>query len=137
MEVRNCRGCGRLYNYIGGTYLLCPACMDELEEKFKHVKDFIKDNPKANMHEIAEANDVSTKQIERWVREERLFFADDSPIGISCEGCGTMIKSGRLCPNCKDNMSRTLGHMYNENIPAPKKNGGPNDRGPRMRFLNN
>lgn len=35
MDVRNCRQCGRLYNYIGGSmYNLCPDCIDKLEKKF-------------------------------------------------------------------------------------------------------
>lgn len=41
MEVKNCKNCGRLYNYIGGVYRLCPECMRKLEEKFQEVKDYI------------------------------------------------------------------------------------------------
>ena len=36
MDVRNCKECGRLFNYIGGQRL-CPACKDKLEEKFAQV----------------------------------------------------------------------------------------------------
>ena len=44
MDVRNCRGCGRLYNYIGGSYRnLCPDCVRKLEEKFDIVKDYIEE----------------------------------------------------------------------------------------------
>ena len=46
MEVKNCKTCGRLYNYIGGVYRLCPECMRKLEEKFQEVKDYIEDNHK-------------------------------------------------------------------------------------------
>ena len=78
MDVRNCRGCGRLFNYLQGPHL-CPACMQKLEEKFSQVKDYLEDNPHATIPEIAKDNDVSTRQIEQWVREERLYFSDDSP----------------------------------------------------------
>lgn len=37
MDVRNCKGCGRLFNYYGGVPL-CKACKDKLEEKFQEVK---------------------------------------------------------------------------------------------------
>ena len=84
MDVRNCRGCGRLFNYLQGPHL-CPACMQKLEEKFSQVKDYLEDNPHATIPEIAKDNDVSTRQIEQWVREERLYFSDDSPYGIGCE----------------------------------------------------
>ena len=46
MDVKNCRGCGRLFNYIGGGYFLCPACMEALDKKFQVVKKYIQDNPK-------------------------------------------------------------------------------------------
>lgn len=136
MDVKNCRGCGRLFNYIGGGYYYCPACMEKLEKKFADVKKYIRDNPKATIPEIAKDNDVSIMQIERWIREERLVFSDDSPIGIECERCGATIKSGRFCPQCKDAIQKGLGSAYREDKPgaAPIK-----DRrdGARMRFLDN
>lgn len=54
MDVKNCRGCGRLFNYIGGGYFLCPACMEALDKKFQVVKKYIQDNPKATMTEISQ-----------------------------------------------------------------------------------
>ena len=65
MDVRNCRMCGKLYNYIGGAYRgLCPNCIKIMEDKFIEVKEFINDNGTATMSEISEACDVSVKQIE-------------------------------------------------------------------------
>ena len=133
MDVKNCRGCGRLFNYIGGGYLLCPACMEELDKKFQVVKKYIQDNPKATMTEISQDNEVSINQIERWVREERLAFADDSPIGIECENCGTMIKSGRLCQACKDKLQKSLGDMYKTDRVEPARKNLRD--GNRMRYL--
>lgn len=93
MEVRNCRGCGKLYNYIGGPYRnLCPNCIEKIEEKYLEVKEYIQDHHNATMTEVAEECDVSTRQIEQWIRDERLVIADDSPIGITCERCGASIK---------------------------------------------
>ena len=112
MEVKNCKNCGRLYNYIGGVYRLCPACMQKLEEKFSQVKDYLEDNPHATIPEIAKDNDVSTRQIEQWIREERLSFSDDSPIGIACEVCGATIRTGRYCERCKNDLANRLGSMY-------------------------
>lgn len=135
MEVKNCRQCGRLYNYMGGGYLFCPACMDELDKKFAEVKQYIQDNPRATMTQISDDMDVSINQIERWVREERLTFADDSPIGIECESCGVTIKSGRYCPTCKDQLQKGLGNMYREEKPQIDRNKLRRDSTNRMRFL--
>ena len=78
---------------------------------------------------------VSVKQIEQWIREERLTFADDSPIGIACEACGATIKSGKYCDNCKNSLASQFGNMYKNNkgsAPATNKNSRDSAR---MRFL--
>lgn len=137
MEVRNCRGCGRLFNYITGGSYLCPACLEELEEKFEVAKKYIRENKTASIHEVAEEADVSVKQIEKWVREERLAFADDSPVGIACEKCGKMIRSGKFCDACKSSMASNFSELYEQ----PKKKVEPPRRdtkdNPKMRFLGN
>ena len=132
MDVKNCRECKRLFNYTGGGYYLCPQCMEKLEEKFKNVKQYIYDNPKASMAEIAENNDVTTNQIERWIREERLVFSSDSPIAIQCEKCGASIKSGRLCKNCKEKLAKGLAYEVKSPEPDVKKT---EHEKARMRFL--
>lgn len=134
MDVRNCRGCGRLYNYIGGSYRnLCPDCVRKLEEKFDIVKDYIEENHSATMNQISEDCDVSVGQLEKWVREERLCFADDSPIGIPCENCGKTIKSGRYCEACKNTLANQLGSMYAINYEEDDEKD-KNSRA-RMRYL--
>ena len=40
MDVRNCKGCGKLFNYMSGAQL-CPECREKLEKKFSSVKDYI------------------------------------------------------------------------------------------------
>lgn len=132
MDVRNCKGCGRLFNYIGGTPL-CPHCMKQLEEKYAQVKEYIYDNPGATINEVSEANDVSVNQIKKWVREERLSFSDDSPVGIACESCGKTIKTGRFCKECKIKVATEIGSVIEKpKMPEPKKETRDSAK---MRFL--
>lgn len=135
MDVRNCRSCGKLFNYISGQPPLCNACLMALEEKFAAVKEYIYNHPKAGMQEVAEENDVSTIQIQKWIREERLAFSDDSVVGIECENCGTMIKTGRFCKACKDKLASNLGSIYKEEKPEPKLKIFKDNQNPKMRFL--
>ena len=107
MEVRACRSCKRLFNYIAGP-VRCPACSEALEKKFQQVKSYIWDHKTASLQEISEANDVSVGQLRQWVREERLCFTEDSPVGLECENCGAIIKTGRYCANCKSNAISTV-----------------------------
>lgn len=134
MEVRNCKQCGRLYNYIGGSYRnLCPACVEKVEKSFQDVKTYIEDNPGVGINQVSEAMGVPVRQIERWVREERLSFSDDSDIGIPCEKCGRMIKTGRFCKQCADQLGNALNGLYQ----ATHENTSKGVRGAdsRMRYI--
>ena len=135
MDVRNCRMCGKLYNYIGGPYRgLCPDCVRKMEDKFEEVKEYINENGTATISQVSADCEVSVKQIEKWVREERLCFAADSPIGIACEKCGKMIKSGRFCDSCKSTMSNEFNNAISKKpAQAPKEEERREKE--KMRFL--
>lgn len=133
MEVRNCKECGKIFNYVEGAPL-CPACAKKMEDKFEGVKEYIYDNPNASINQVAEDNEVSVQQIKRWIREERLSFSDSSEIGIECEKCGAMIKTGRFCKACKKRLETTFGNMYQvKKAPEPRKRPGSAEA--KMRFL--
>ena len=100
MDVKNCKSCGRLFNYMSGP-VMCPNCQRKLEEKFQQVKQYLDENPNSSVNQVAEAMDVSVKQIKQWIREERLALSQPSADGILCEHCGTPICSGRFCDKCK------------------------------------
>ena len=78
-----------------------PLVKDE-ELKYQQVKDYILAHPAASVAEISEANDISPVKLFDWIREERLEFSEDAEFAwFTCQGCGTKIKSGRLCNRCK------------------------------------
>jgi len=133
MDVRNCKTCGKLFNYISGPPL-CPSCKRALDEKFEQVKEYIYDHPRVDMQEVSDVFDVPIAQIKQWIREERLAFAEDSPIGLECEKCGAMIRTGRFCKACKDQLARGLTELYPERKPKPILKE-PRENA-RMRFLN-
>ncbi len=124
MELKVCKNCRRLFKYIYGPEL-CQDCAKlkqneekdpknkeskstlksmfrEEEEKYEQVKDYIMDNPKATIVQIAEANDIAPTKLFEWIRDDRLEFSEDSQNAwFECANCGTKIKSGRLCNRCK------------------------------------
>lgn len=107
MNVRNCKKCGKLFNYVAGMPI-CPACREKAEESFQTVKKFIRENPRADIKEVAQTCEVDTSQIQQWIREERLEFTEDSPIKLPCENCGAMIRAGKYCEKCKATMAKNL-----------------------------
>lgn len=132
MEIRNCKNCGRLFNYIGGAPL-CPKCQKELEEKFQEVKEYLRKTPGATVAQVSEAMDVSTKQIKQWIREERLSLSVAGADGIVCEQCGQPICSGRFCDKCRVEMANTLAGVLAK--PKGVEVSEKERDGNRMRFL--
>ena len=134
MEVKNCKGCGRLFNYLQGPPL-CPACTADLENKFQQVKDYLRENPKAQLNQIAEDNEVSVKQIRQWVREERLTFTEESQITLDCENCGAPILTGRFCDRCRTSLQNELNGAIKR--PVRRETQKQTRDRERMRFLDN
>ena len=133
MDVKNCKGCGRLFNYMSGPSL-CPVCREEMEKKFEQVKAYIYDNPKASMATVAEENEVSMKQIKQWIREERLILSEATVDGVTCEHCGVPIRSGKYCDKCKKNMANVLNSALDHSKSAEVDHRQQKDRD-KMRFL--
>lgn len=133
MNVRNCRKCGALFNYVMGP-IICPACHDAMEAKFKEVKEYIQKNPGVGLKQTSEACEVEVSQIQQWIREERLEFSSDSMVTLACESCGATIRSGRFCDKCKN----SLANGFRQSVARPEapkvEKKDPRDAA-RMRFL--
>lgn len=117
--------------------VICPRCREEREAKFQEVKKYVSEHRGADIMEVSEECDIEPNQIRQWIREERLQFADDSPIMIACEACGTMIRSGRFCDKCKAEMTTGFKNAMGQNMPktpAPAEKKSVRD-GNKMRFL--
>ena len=52
MEVRNCKECGKIFNYMEGAPL-CPACTKKQEEVYLQVKEYVYNNPGASINQVA------------------------------------------------------------------------------------
>lgn len=135
MNARNCRKCGRLFNYVQGPPI-CMQCREALEEKFQEVKNYIRENSHCSVTEVAEACDVSPNQIQQWLRDERLQLAEGSSITLFCENCEKPILSGRFCDACKKTMANQLSDSIKQpEAPKPVKKKDTKEN-PKMRFLN-
>lgn len=133
MNVRTCRKCGRLFNYITG-YQICPACKEALETKFQEVKEYVREHRGVGINEVAEACDVEPNMIRQWLREERLELAEDSGIMLACESCGGLIRSGRYCDKCKNNLVNGFNSVLQGRKPeTPGSTRRSSDA--KMRFL--
>ncbi len=133
MNVKNCRKCGKIFNFIGGQPI-CPDCRKKLEDDFVKAKEYIRENPNTTVAAVAEACEIEVQQIRQWLREERLVFGSLEGSDLVCENCGTKILSGRFCDKCKNDVARGLSSaIAKPEAPAPVQKKEPT--GNKMRFL--
>lgn len=133
MEVRACRECRRLFNYLAGDYI-CPECTNKLEEKFHEVREYIVDHSGAGMKQVSKDCDVALPQIKKWIMEERLHLADEKEVYSICEGCGGMIPSGNFCNICKSQFINEIGRALKSDKMVEKSKKNKKDI-PKMRFI--
>lgn len=110
-DLRNCPRCGKLFAYIGRS--ICNRCIEQEEEEFKLVKEYIYNNPGATVFEVADATEVSVDKIMRFLREERLEISSDNVnLILECESCGTSIRTGRYCQQCRDDLTNEMKREF-------------------------
>ncbi len=103
-EVRNCRKCGKIFNYIGSP--ICPVCKQSEEDDFKTIKDYLYRNPGASITQVSTELDISVEKIKRFLKDGRLeITGEDGNMILECENCGKSIKSGRFCDDCERNLA--------------------------------
>lgn len=123
MDLINCKKCGRTYGNDGID--LCPKCRHEdLENEFKLVKDYLYDNPGAEIKEVSEETGVSTQKILKFLREGRIEISEGSHNALlECEHCGKAIRSGRFCEKCVEKLKKEFKNMADtmEKKAAPEK----------------
>ena len=82
MDIKNCSRCGKIYAYDG--FNICIKCRREDEEDFKKVKEYIGENPGANISEVSEKQvDIGKCQ---FLRQGRLEVKDEGNL-LDCERC--------------------------------------------------
>lgn len=106
--LQSCLRCGNMFLYSGIGKCICEGCKQVDEEEFQLVKNFLYENPLATIMDASQETGVRVIRIRNYLKDGRLVIADNSPIFINCETCGTSIKYGRLCRSCADSMSSEM-----------------------------
>lgn len=105
MGLKNCNRCGQVF--ASDRKKICSDCEQEMEENFEKVRDYIYDHGQATIPKVHEETGVSIKEIKQFIREGRL-VEYDMDISVECKRCGTDIKSGDYCSDCREELSQGL-----------------------------
>lgn len=106
MNLGNCPRCGKLY--VKGIREVCNNCFQDLENEFQRCLAYLKENRGVTIQLLADATETSIKQITRWIREGRISLLNAPNLMYPCETCGTLIRDGSLCPDCKARLGKDM-----------------------------
>ncbi len=136
-DVRNCRKCGKIYNYIGGAPI-CSRCRELEEEDFKRVKEYLYENPGASITQVSSELEISIELIRRFLKDGRLeITGDDGNMILECENCGKSIKSGRFCGECERDLASGFRSVANQmKSELDSQSSAANAKSFGMRYLN-
>ena len=105
MEIKSCSKCERAFAYDGED--LCPKCRYGDDEDFKIVKEYLYDNPGADIKMVSEDTEVEVKKILQYLKEGRIVIAEGSEnTALACERCSVAINMGRFCNKCIAKMEK-------------------------------
>lgn len=107
MDLRNCTKCERAYSFDGND--LCPKCRYEDDGDFKTVKEYLYDNPGADIKAVAQETEVEIKKILQYLKEGRITIAAGSEnTALTCERCDASINMGKYCNKCINEMKSEI-----------------------------
>lgn len=117
MAVRNCSRCGKIFVYVGNR--LCPKCLQQEEDLFDRVDEYLKKYPGANLELVSEGTGISKEIILDFIRRGRLVTLKAEGL-LRCEICGKKIDQGRICGDCAEQLTR--GFTQRPSFSADNKN---------------
>lgn len=104
MALKNCEKCGRAFASVD-EMTLCSRCIKENEDNnFKKVRNYLYDNPGADIKELARETGVDEKVILQFIRDGRIGSikgANVSHDARECKKCGKSIVVGTICDDCR------------------------------------
>ncbi len=108
-ELKDCPTCGEFFNYTG-IRDVCAKCSAEEEKMYEIVYRFLRkrENRAANIERIVEATGVTETLLHKWVRKGRLQPTLFPNVGYPCDNCGKVTNTGKLCDNCKNQITNDL-----------------------------
>ncbi|MCT4605027.1 MAG: MerR family transcriptional regulator [Marinisporobacter sp.] len=114
-EIRNCKECGRIFQYTGVSKI-CTRCQKKEDNDFNVVREYIYENQGATLTEVSEETGVDEDKILRFLREGRLeIVGEDSALILECERCGKGIRTGRFCDECAHELEKGLKEGLGKN----------------------
>jgi hypothetical protein len=106
-----CSLCGKMYPRI--ELRLCRDCGSKEPNRFKLVRDYLRDNPGRSINDIADHTGVSRGEISKYYEEKRLVDVDPGPgdVPLECVCPPGVTAKNEMCPYCRMQLSKRLSDL--------------------------
>ena len=104
MNAMNCPRCGKVFSKV--LHSICAKCHKLEEDQYLRVREYIEEEPLATLTKVAEATEVPTKTILRFIREGRIIVSDGMKDEVRCSQCGKAIDRGNFCNTCSEKIKK-------------------------------
>ncbi|PLR78249.1 hypothetical protein CU633_06955 [Bacillus sp. V3-13] len=115
-ELTHCPSCDELF--VKSQFRdLCQKCWKEEEQAFESVYQFVRkrENRAATIHQVVENTGVEEELILKFIKTGRLKVTQFPNLGYPCDKCGKIIRQGKLCDHCAEQLKKQLEmHEYEE-----------------------
>ena len=125
MDIIQCKFCKKPFQSINGK--ICPSCLEQIDRDFIVVRDYIYENKKADIDKVSEETGVHKAIVLHMLREGRLQIVgtEEGSGLLLCEVCKKPISKGRLCEDCRNNVSSTMKQSITGSGAASSKDRRP------------
>lgn len=104
-----CQYCGGEVELVEkGTYR-CQRCGKNNYDYFQTIRNYLEQMGARSALQIERDTGVPRRVVEYLLKQDYLEIPRLSPLRISCERCGSPIRSGRLCELCMRDQNRSAG----------------------------
>jgi flagellar operon protein (TIGR03826 family) len=114
-ELLNCPKCNGIF--VKTKFRdICENCWKEEENAYDSVYKFIRkrENRAATITQVVDATGVEEELLLKFIRTGRLKLTQFPNLGYPCDKCGAIIREGKLCENCADELRQELDTYHKE-----------------------
>lgn len=104
-KIIQCKECKRIFPSNGDS--LCPVCLEKMDNDYTVVREYLYNNPMANVIQIIEETNVTEKTLLYFLKDGRI-AVESGHEDLLCEKCKTPITFGRFCKKCQAELEKDI-----------------------------
>ncbi len=111
-EASNCPSCGSIF-MKNAFNTVCHKCKKVEEAFYDKVYNFMKkrENRAATMEQVINATGIEEELLYKFIKSGRIQTTRFPNFGYPCDKCGTIIRQGKLCDKCTNEIKSDLQQL--------------------------